>query len=141
MPKNIYQNNEIQFFGKERTLTSLEEYALRHMHPRSLFIDSVGMIWSIYYLWHHNWSLALGMAVIGRILAYLTSLDVNTEKMSQTMWGKIALLHLNPINMTLQIFGLVIVVYGVWQHSVEYSLVGLSSILLGHLAGWKNVTT
>ncbi len=140
MPKNIYQNEEIQFYGKERTLNGLEEYTLRHMHPRSLFIDSVGMIWSLYYLWNHNWSLALGMAVIGRIIAYLASLGLDTEKMSRTTWGKIALLHLNPINMTMQIFGLVLIVYGVWQHSVEASLIGISCILLGHLAGWKNVT-
>jgi hypothetical protein len=140
MPKNIYQNKEIQFYGKERTLNVLEEYTLRHLHPRSLFIDSVGMIWSIYYLWHHNWSLALGVALIGRIIAYLASLEVDTEKMSRTTWGKIALLHLNPINMTMQIFGLVLIVYGVWQHSVEASLIGISCILLGHLAGWKNIT-
>jgi hypothetical protein len=93
----------------------------------------------LYYLWAQNWSYALGAALLGRLLSYLAVADVNPQKMSETTLGKIALLHLNPVNMVVQILGLVVLGYGVWEHSVLYTLYGVSVILIGHVIGWGKV--
>jgi hypothetical protein len=97
------------------------------------------MIWSIYYLWENNWTLALGIAVLGRIVAYLATYEVDPEKMAQSIWGKIALLHLNPVNLVAQSVGLILFIYSVWEHSVPLILASISLILIGHLKGWSKV--
>ena len=124
----------------EHGLSRLEKYVLRRFHPRAIFIDSVGMIWFFYFLWLQNWQLALASAVIGRLLAITAVLHVNPQKMSETVMGKIAMLHLHPVNLIVQMTGFIVLIYGVWMHSTEYILLGLSAILLGHYFSWGEVS-
>ena len=139
MAQNIFQQDTLQKVVIQSGNNSFQNYSLRHSHPRALFIDSVGMIWSIYYLWQNDWALALGCVLLGRLMAYLAVMDINPENMSQTAIGKIALLHLNPLNMLTQIAGLILLTYGLWEHSAIFTLCGVSVVLLGHLAGWSRV--
>jgi hypothetical protein len=139
MQKDIFQENKIDVHYTRTGLSKFESYSLRHFHPRSLFIDSASMIWSVYFLWENNWTLALGIALIGRIVAYLSTYDVDPEKLSQTTWGKIALLHLTPINLLTQSVGLILFIYSIWTHSTLLIMASISIILLGHLKGWDKV--
>jgi hypothetical protein len=139
MQKNLFHQNKIDVHFSRAELSKFESYSLKHFHPRSLFIDATSMIWSVYYLWNNNWTLALGFAVLGRIIAYLATYEVDPEKMSQSTWGKIALLHLNPVNLVTQSVGLVLFIYSVWEHSVQLILGSVSLILIGHLKGWRKV--
>lgn len=139
MQKNFFHQNKIDVHFVKSDLSKFEIYSLKHFHPRSLFIDSAAIIWSVYYLWQNNWPLALGFAIAGRILAYLSTFDVNAEKMSETTWGKIALLHLNPINLVLQSMGLLLFIYSLWEHSELLILLSISLILIGHVKGWSKV--
>ncbi len=123
----------------EQTLSALQTYALRRTHPRSIFIDMVGITWFTYFLWHHDWKSALGAVIISRTLALLFTMNINVDKFAETMLGKLAILHLNPINLIIQIGGVIILLPAIWQHSVEISLLGLSIVFLGHLAGWSKV--
>lgn len=139
MQKNIFQQNKIDVHFATTGFSKFESYSLKHFHPRSLFIDTASMIWSVYFLWENNWTLALGIALIGRIVAYLSTYDVDPEKLSQTIWGKIALLHLVPINLLTQSVGLILFIYSVWTHSTLLIMASISIILLGHLKGWDKV--
>ncbi len=139
MEKNLFHQNKIAVHFSKTGLSKFESYSLKHFHPRSLFIDTASMIWSVYYLWENNWTLALGFPVLGRIIAYLATYEVDPEKMAQTTWGKIALLHLNPVNLVTQSIGLILFIYSVWEHSVVLILASISMILIGHLKGWRKV--
>ena len=139
MTRNIAQTGRTYVVNVEHDYNKFENYVLKRSHPRAIFIDAIGLIWTIYFLWGHNWQMAVGATLIGRLMAQLSVMDVNAQRMSDTVLGKIALLHLHPINLITQIVGLIVLLFGVWQHSPELSLGGVSMILLGHSYGWSKV--
>jgi hypothetical protein len=116
-----------------------ERYTIRKFHPRKLFIDSISLMWAVYFLWNQDWLSAIVVAVAVNTLSMMSVWNVDTNKMSETTLGKIALLHLNPVNLATQIVGLIPLVYGIWTHSTELILAGLSIVMLGHALGWNKV--
>jgi hypothetical protein len=108
-------------------------------HPKSIFINVVGMIWFTYFLWLHDWKSAVSMLIVTKALARLTVMNIDVEDLSETLLGKIALLHLQPMNLVLQTFGVLVYLAGVWMHSTQILLIGISGIFLGHIAGWGKV--
>ncbi len=125
-------------FAKSR-FPKLQRYVLYQFHPRSLFIDSVGLIWFVYWLWHHDWVLALCTLVAARLIAYLSVANINLNLFAETILGRIARLHLNPFNFVNQVIGSVVLLISIWQHSIEGILIGFSIILIGHICGWTSV--
>ena len=117
----------------------LETYALMRAHPRKLFIDAVSYIWVIYFLWNHNWQRALFAALVCGAIGLLSVVSAETQRLSETTLGKLALLHLHPANLTAHLIGVVGIGYGVWEHSTEFILAGLSVALFGHFFGWEKV--
>ena len=124
---------------KLKHLTWMQNYALKKAHPSNLFVESIGAIWATYYLYQHNWQLAVISILLMKVLGFMLVKDINPHKMAETTLGKIALLHLHPWNIINQTIGFAMSVYAVWQHSVEGILVGVSIILLGHIMGWSRV--
>ncbi len=116
-----------------------QTYALRRFHPGSIFIDTVGLIWFTYYFWNHDWKAALGAAVVARAIAFVSVMNINTDLFAESVFGKIGLLHLNPLNLVIQLIGTVALLYGIWEHTTEIILGGLSVVLLGHVFGWSKV--
>jgi hypothetical protein len=139
MPKRSYLSHNFFNIPIEHGFTWYQTYAVKRSHPASLFMDTVGLIWFTYFFWAHNWQLGLGIYLLMRLLSSFATLDCDTENLSQTTIGKIALLHLNPANFIIQVVGLVVTYYGVWQHSVVNILIGISAILVGHVFGWEKV--
>jgi hypothetical protein len=117
----------------------LERFALRCFHPRAIFIEMAGFIWSIYYFCIYQWQTALSVFVLALVLALFSVMDTSPQKLSQTTIGKIGLLHLHPMNLTIRFIGAVILLYGIWQRSLEFTLGGLSVLFLGHTFGWAKV--
>ena len=95
--------------------------------------------WGIFYLWNHQWLLALLVVLVGRTMGYLSVRHAHIEAMANTTLGKIAKLHANPFNLTTQLLGGVVCLVGVWMHATEMILSGVSLIGLGHLVGWSKV--
>jgi hypothetical protein len=120
-------------------LGGLERYVLRRAHPVSIFIDTVGLIWFIYYLWMNLWQEAVAVLIFARLCANAATVRAHSDRLSQTILGKIALLHLHPVNLFLQIVGTAVAIDGVWTHRSMVILAALSLILLGHLQGWPQV--
>ncbi len=109
---------------------------LKRFHPRALFVDGAGVIWALYLFWYHDWILALAVTVAFRVAALASVWKSDPQQIAQTTMGKLALLHLHPINLTVQIVGAVVLLTGIWQQDAEVIWSGLSVILLGHAFGW-----
>ncbi len=120
-------------------LSMFERWALMQYHPRNLFFRAVSLIWLAYFIWHRDWPSAIFIGAVLNIAGFLSVRDVDLQALSETVLGKLAILHIQPANFTLQIVGLALSVWGLWYHSLEYSLLGLSSLLLGHSFGWKKI--
>lgn len=116
-----------------------KQYFLRRFHPRSIFIDVVGFIWFTYYFWNHDWKTAIGVVVVERIIAFFSVSNIDVKRLAETPLGKLGLLHLHPANFAIQVFGAIILLYGIWQHTTEVILGGLSVLFLGHVFGWSKV--
>lgn len=119
--------------------SAFERLMLRKFHPRKILIDLVSLTWGVYFLWNHDWQKALLAVVIVSSLGYLSVWNADPEKLAKTTLGKLALLHLHPFNLITQSIGAIPLVYGVWLHSTEYILAGLSIVLIGHIFGWGKV--
>lgn len=124
---------------RTQDFTWLQRLTLRLFHPRAVFIEMAGLIWSVYFLWTDDWRLALGTYIGTIAIALLAVSDTDPVKISKTVMGRLALLHLRPTNLVLRTGGFMFLIYGLWQHLPEFILTGLSVILLGHVFGWSQV--
>lgn len=122
-----------------RELTLFQRMALRRFHPRAIMLQAPAALWALYYFWNHDWKLALGAYVVGMILALVSVANIDTVAMSKTKLGRLAFLHMNPVNYTVQVFGAIIALYGMWQYSAVYILSGVTLIFAGHMFGWEIV--
>ncbi len=116
-----------------------DRYFLMRLHPRKIIFDTVGAIWAAFFLWNHNWPAALLIFLVMEGLGLYFARNIDPELMAQTTLGRIGLLHKHPVNLTLNLIGLTIVVYGLWLQAGEMILGGLTLIVLGHFFGWPEV--
>jgi hypothetical protein len=135
----IVKSQQIYAETAEHDFSWLEKFTLMCFHPRAIFVEVAGFIWSIYYFWNYNWQMSLGVFVFALVLALLSVIDTNPQRLSETTIGKIGLLHLHPMNLTVRLAGAALLLYGIWQRSLEFALGGLSVIFLGHTFGWAKV--
>lgn len=117
----------------------LERLILRRFHPISILFDTTGVIWVTYFLWQNNWQYALAVIVVERLLAVSIVRRTDLKAMAATPLGKLALLHLHPLNLVVQIVGAAATVWALWTHSTLFILAGLSVLILGHSFGWSQV--
>ena len=131
------------YFNEEgiqgQSMGMLDRYFLMRVHPQKIVFDIVGVIWSVFFLWNHNWAAALISTLLAGGLGLYFTRNLIPEVMAQTTLGKIGLLHTHPFNLALNLIGIVPSIYGLWTHSVEMILIGLSIIVLGHFFGWSKV--
>jgi hypothetical protein len=120
-------------------LNMFERYIMRRTHPASMFVEVVGLTWFTYFLAMHLWREAILTVVVARMVGLFVAREANPDALAQTVLGKIALLHLDPVNMTVQLAGALWWGWGVWQGDVRQILAGLSVLFLGHLRGWGGV--
>jgi hypothetical protein len=122
-------------------MTFLQEFMLSRGHPRQIILHAVGGIWTVYFLWQHNWLWALGCFAIAELTSELLATGTGAEMLAQTTLGKLMLLHANPVNFFVQAAGGALLLYGIWIHSLPGIMVAASLILLGHFAGWSKVNS
>ena len=123
----------------EKYMGMMDRYFLMRAHPRAIVFDSVGVIWSVYFLWNNNWQLALASIFVTGIFGLYFTRNTNPELLAESTVGRIGLLHTHPINLALNILGIVPLVSGIWTHKVETILLGVSIIIFGHFFGWSKV--
>ncbi|NBX67940.1 MAG: hypothetical protein EBR01_03125 [Proteobacteria bacterium] len=117
----------------------LQRFALRRAHPRRVFFDVAALPWEVFYLWNGRWGVALTLFIMTSVVSMIAASDADYEKISETVLGKIALLHLLPVNMFFQLSGLVFLVQGLISHNTQSMLLGSSFVFIGHMAGWGKV--
>ena len=106
--------------------SALQRYFIKRMHPRKIIFDTIGATWSIYFLYQNNWQLALLTEIIFVVAGLFATRNVDLDNLAQTTWGKLGLLHTNPINLFLNVIGIVPLIVGIWLHSTELVLVASS---------------
>lgn len=119
--------------------SALEAWALRRTHPVSIIFDLIGFVWFSYFIWTNDWQYAVATIIFSRLFAAGISWDTDVFSISQTTLGRLALLHLHPVNITIHSLGFAILIYGIWTHGAMAMLFGFSGIMLGHCFGWKKV--
>lgn len=119
--------------------SALEIYILRRSHPRRLLLDLIACNWAFYFIWNHAWDSAILVIIGFSLLGYYVGKLVSAEQMGETMLGKLALLHLHPVNLIVQLLGIGFLLYAVWMHSARAILAAISLILAGHLFGWSRI--
>ena len=120
-------------------MTYLERAVIRRGHPKHIVVGVVGFLWVAYFLWRHDWVWAVSVVLLSAVVGRVLTSGTHEEELARTLLGKIMLLHLHPMNMTVQAVGFAVLLYGVWIHAVMHVLVGTSLVFLGHLWGWHKV--
>ena len=120
-------------------MTYVERMIVRRGHPKHIIVGIVAFLWVIYFLWQHNWIWAAAVVVLSAVLGRLSTSGPKEETLAQTLLGKIMLLHLHPVNLTLQMAGFALLAYGIWMHSTLYIMAATSLVFLGHMWGWHRV--
>ncbi len=77
-------------------MTYLERAMIRRGHPKQIIVGIVGLVWTVYFLWHHDWAWAVGVVLASAILGRIVTGGTREEDLAQTLLGKIMLLHLPP---------------------------------------------
>ena len=133
---------KIELVGEKiqaRPLNIIQKYVLLRAHPRKIFLDVVALMWEVYFLWNQNWQAALAVFVGMNTIGLLPVRKVNTQALSETIWGKLALLHLQPMNLLVQLTGAVFAVMGLMRHDGLTIMTGITLIYAGHFYGWSRV--
>lgn len=117
----------------------LQKYVLMRSHPRRIFLDVAAVMWEVYFLWQGNWQVALGIFAVMNTVGLLAVRKLDYSELAQTTWGKMALLHLNPMNFLVQVTGAALLVYGLLIQDTLTILTSITLILVGHFYGWSKV--
>lgn len=120
-------------------MTYMERMVIRRGHPKHIIVGIVGFLWFVYFLWQHDWKWALSTAVLSAVVGRLATSGTKDETLASTLLGRIMLLHLHPMNFSVQIAGFALLFYGIWFHSTVYIMVATSIVMLGHMWGWHRV--
>ena len=123
----------------EREFNRLERYMLMRFHPRKVIYDVIGMTWAVYFLWNGNWQAAVAAVVVSSVIGLYFVRLADPIKMADTVMGRLARLHLDLRNWVIQLLGLIPLISGIWSHSTEMILAGLSIVALGHFFCWSKV--
>jgi len=129
---------EIKSMEPQR-FNALQKYILLRSHPRRIFLDAAALMWEVYFLWQGNWQVALGIFGVMNTVGLLAVRKLDYPELAQTTWGKMALLHLNPMNFLLQVTGAAMLVYGLLIQDTLTILTSITLILVGHFYGWSKV--
>jgi len=117
----------------------LQKWVLLRSHPRRIFLDVAAVMWEAYFLWNQNWRAALSIFVAMNTVGLILGRRTNYEELSKTTLGKIALLHLQPVNFLVQVAGAILTVTGLWGQDTLTILTGLTLVYVGHFYGWSQV--
>lgn len=116
-----------------------ETLVIRRFHPRWILLRAAFTPWAIYFLWLHAWAMALTVMACSAGIGFVATSDVNAKGYAKTLLGKLALLHLYPLNLFIQAVGILGLTWAIWAHSVVGVLSAISVIFLGHFSGWDDV--
>lgn len=126
------QNNPSKF-------SFMQRWALIYAHPRKVILNLVVAMWIIYFLWNRSWQPAVFAFLASGMLGIISAWYADIEALSKTTIGKVALMHLEPLNFLVQSVGIIAIVYGLWNHGIDYIMVGISIMALTVVLSWKSL--
>lgn len=117
----------------------IHRYTLEHAHPMKFVCEVLGVMWGVYFLWHHNWIAAALISMALFLGSTLVLRNKPIDYLSRSALGKIMLVYATPVNFLFYNLSALPVVYGVWSHQPVFILLGITIFLLPHAWGWKGL--
>jgi hypothetical protein len=113
----------------------IRKYILQHAHPAKFVAEILGIMWSSYFLWHHNWPGAIISAVAFFLLStvLLWGPAVDLDSLENTMLGKMFFVYTKPVSFFLYNFSALPLIYGLWTHKNLFVFLAVSILLFPHL--------
>lgn len=108
-----------------------------HAHPAKFIAEILGLIWSAYFLWQHNWIGAVIVGLVGFLLSTILLWNQPIDFLETTSLGKVMDVYGRPVNFLLYMLSALPVIYGLWLHDSFFVLIGVSILLSPHLWGWR----
>lgn len=110
----------------------IKRYVLSHAHPVKFISEILGILISSYFVWKHDWILAIVSAIILFFLSTLLVWRHPIQNLEKTSLGKIMLVYSKSINFLLYNISVVPYIYGLWTHKLIYVLIGILILVLPH---------
>ncbi len=113
----------------------IHRYILSHAHPVKFSAEILGIFFSAYFLWLHNWI----WAIIASIFFFLFSTllvwkrNVDLQQIENSSLGKIMLVYSTPLNFFLYNFSAIPLIYGLWTHNIFSILLAILILLAPYL--------
>jgi len=113
-----------------------EKQLYHQIHPLKLFTDwSLGFI-ALYFVWQHEWIIALLlMFVPGVVVSLLMVHYIDLEAYKQSPFGRYVRMYMSRFIEAIRLAGYVVMCLGAWYHIAWLLPVGIVIILLGWLRG------
>ncbi len=131
--------NLVTIINMRPEYSAIQRWMLLRAHPRKIFFDFIALIWTLYFVWNQSLSAAFFAGFAISLVGTMSVIGASPSLLARTALGKLALLHLHPLNLSSQILGLSILLIGTWQHASVLMLAGLSIMSFGHIYGWEKV--
>ena len=110
--------------------STLRKYILPHAHPVKFVAELLGIAFGIYFLWYHNWVLALIISMSLFFISTLLLWDKPNDYLAETVSGKFMLVYATPLNFFLYNFSALPLIYGTWTHNIYYIILAVIIFLL-----------
>lgn len=127
----------VQMSGNE--LGFWKKLIVAHAYPPKLILDSIGLMWSLHFVWERMWVQAVGAAVVFSSIGTFLARKVDKEALASTRPGRFFLELFSPGNALIQLVGYATIVFGVWARSTFYVLIGISIVLFVYAAVSRRV--
>lgn len=114
--------------------SKFQRLMLINAYPSKLFLNTIGGIIALYFLWKHQFLVAI---LLGGVLIFMGTIIATKfsrfgrEKISYTFWGKIFLRYSTPFGFTCYIMGHILIPISFWQHNFYLTGLGLFFLVYG----------
>jgi len=112
---------------------TIRKYLLPHAHPVKFMAEVLGLVWGSYFLWQHQWVVAL----IGSTVLFVASTAVlwgkDMEHLASSTLGRFSLAYATPVGFILYNLSALPLIYGLWVHNAVFIVIATVLFLLPHL--------
>jgi hypothetical protein len=117
-------------------MTLNERMLFHQIHPAKLVTDASAAVLCLYFLWQHDLSLAIVVAMVPPLIASgLVLRFVDLEALKQSALGVYVHRYMTPAMQLLRVCGFLVMAVAAWNHAPLAILAGLAVVAAGWLKG------
>jgi hypothetical protein len=116
-----------------KKMSLMQRVMVQHANPSKLAVDIIAMAVAAYFFWEQNlaWGLIalFGISIIGTIPVW----GKDEEQLAETRLGKWMLIQARPVNLIVRGIGTVVIIYGIWLHSLLVIVLGCALLVVARV--------